>query len=71
MSTIYRMTISIPKELKKQMDAIEEPVNWSAVATASFRAKLVEMAATEKKQTMQDLIQQMQDLIQQMSRTPN
>jgi hypothetical protein len=36
----HRTTISIPRELREQMDAVDDQVNWSAVAAAAFREKL-------------------------------
>lgn len=45
---VVRMTISVPKDLKKQMDAVKEPVNWSAEASRAFREKLVELLGAAK-----------------------
>jgi hypothetical protein len=39
----YRTTISIPEDLKEQMDAVGDGVNWSAVAAQAFRAKVFEI----------------------------
>src|SRR5262245_37714343 len=41
----YRTTISIPEDLKEQMDAIGDGVNWSAIAARAFQAKVFEMQA--------------------------
>jgi hypothetical protein len=38
-----RTTISIPPDLKARMDAVDEPVNWSAIACQAFEAKLAEI----------------------------
>jgi hypothetical protein len=48
-SQSYRTTISIPKELKDEMDAAGEQVNWSAVAARAFRSELARIAATRKR----------------------
>jgi cell pole-organizing protein PopZ len=53
---VSRMTISVPKAVKAKMDA-EEGVNWSAVATRAFEAKLLELLASRKEvHTMNDVI---------------
>jgi hypothetical protein len=33
---VVRTTVSVPAELKEQMDACERPINWSQVATRAF-----------------------------------
>lgn len=35
-----RMTITMPPELKREMGAVPESVNWSAVAAETFRRVL-------------------------------
>jgi hypothetical protein len=49
-----RTTISIPDELKAEMDALGESINWSATAAEAFRAEVergkVRRARTEGKQ---------------------
>jgi hypothetical protein len=45
MGNTVRTTISVPREVKKRMDAAER-VNWSAVATEAFEAKLLELEST-------------------------
>jgi hypothetical protein len=51
-----RTTISVPPTLKSQMDAVEESVNWSAVACRAFEAKLAEIAAKKEQKSMDDVI---------------
>src|SRR5262245_18902261 len=46
MSGVTRMNVSIPRALKAEMDALESPPNWSAVASAAFRAAVLEAKAT-------------------------
>lgn len=41
------ITVSIPKELKQQMDELDE-VNWSAVARSAFTEKLSEIHAIKE-----------------------
>ena len=54
MHTMARTTISIPDELKAEMDALGESINWSATAAEAFRAEIerskVRRARTEGKQ---------------------
>src|SRR5262245_3383125 len=54
-----RTTISIPPQLKQEMEAEEEGVNWSAVATEAFRHKLLELQSSRKGATMNDVIQRL------------
>jgi len=56
---VVRTTISIPQDIKDQMDAVEEPVNWSAVATGAFEEKLGQIAAQKKEKSMEDVIQRL------------
>src|SRR4051812_10128908 len=52
-SKSYRTTISIPQDLKEQMDATADQVNWSAVAAQAFKVKLAEIAS-RRARTMSD-----------------
>ena len=47
----YRMTITVPQDVKEQMDQVNENVNWSAVAAEAFRRKVVEVR-TRRTKTM-------------------
>jgi hypothetical protein len=38
-----RTTITVPAELKARMNAVDEKVNWSAVASQAFEQKLDEI----------------------------
>lgn len=51
-----RMNISVPADLKRQMDAADAGVNWSAVAAAAFRTELLRLQAASKSTKMQDVI---------------
>jgi hypothetical protein len=53
------MNISVPGDLKRDMDAVAAAVNWSAVAAEAFRAKLLELRATQKGSSMNDVIERM------------
>jgi hypothetical protein len=55
---VVRMTISVPKALKAKMDA-EDGVNWSAVASAAFEAKLLELVSKKEATTMSDVVQRL------------
>jgi hypothetical protein len=52
---VIRMNISVPRELKARMDA-EEGVNWSAVASSAFEAKLLELASKKEVSDMDDVV---------------
>lgn len=52
-----RTTISVPADLKRRMDKLKEPVNWSALACAAFEQKLAEVASRKEKKDMDDVIQ--------------
>jgi hypothetical protein len=45
MRRTVRTSISIPPALRTRMKAVEQPVNWSSVATRAFEAKLAEIEA--------------------------
>jgi hypothetical protein len=51
-----RTTISVPPQLRERMDAVDESVNWSAVASRAFEAKLVEIAAKKEQKSMDDIV---------------
>ena len=51
-----RTTISIPDDLKRRMDRVKEPVNWSAIAAEAFELKLGEIARKQKEKTMDTVI---------------
>jgi hypothetical protein len=51
-----RTTISVPPELKEQMEAVEISVNWSALACRAFEDKLAEIAAHKEKKDMNDIV---------------
>ena len=54
-----RTTISVPPDLKRRIKAVEEVVNWSALACQTFEAKLSEIASRKVKKTMDDVIQRL------------
>jgi len=55
----FRMNISVSTGLKKEMDAVPEEVNWSAVAAEAFRSKLLELKSQRKGQNMKDVIERL------------
>lgn len=59
MGNIIRTTISVAADLKRRMDKVKEPVNWSALACRAFEQKLGEIAAKKEKKTMDDVIQRL------------
>lgn len=54
-----RTTISISDDLKKRMDRVKEPVNWSAIAKEAFELKLGEIARNRKEKTMENVIERL------------
>jgi len=54
-----RTTISIPHELKKRMDRVKEPVNWSALACQAFESKLYEIQKLKEIRTMTNVIERL------------
>jgi hypothetical protein len=53
---VVRMTISVPREVKDQMDAATEKVNWSAIATKAFHGELLALKSERKAKTMDEVI---------------
>lgn len=53
-----RTTISVPDELKTEMDKVGG-VNWSALACKAFEIELGEIAKRKEKKTMNDVIQRL------------
>lgn len=45
---VFRMNISVPRDLKARMDKVKGPVNWSAVAAQAFEAKLLELESQRR-----------------------
>src|SRR4051812_42604235 len=50
-----RMTISVPEELKRQMNKVEG-VNWSAIASRAFRQEVAARAVKKGQVSMDDVI---------------
>ena len=56
MSKSFRTTISVPADLKARMNAIDQDVNWSAVACRAFEKKLAEVITKKRSRQMNDVI---------------
>jgi len=54
-----RMSVYVSDDLKKRMDKVKEPVNWSAVACTAFEQKLGEIAERKQRKNMADVIQRL------------
>lgn len=54
---MVRMNICVPRALKARMDDVS--INWSAVASAAFAAKLLALASEKQTRTMDDVIARM------------
>jgi hypothetical protein len=55
----FRTTISVPRNLKRRMDAVKEGINWSAVACRAFEDKLAEIDTKKEEKTMAAVIQRL------------
>lgn len=51
-----RLSITVPSELKEQMDSVQESVNWSGVAAEAFRSKILDLNSQRQGASMQDVI---------------
>ncbi len=51
-----RTTITVPPDLKARMEAVEEPVNWSAIACRAFEQRLAEITKRRGARDMQEVI---------------
>ena len=56
---VTRTTISVPRDLKKRMDKVSEPVNWSGIACRAFEIHLGETAAKKEHKEMSDVVQRL------------
>jgi hypothetical protein len=56
MSKHARTTITIPADLKARMEAIEDVVNWSALACQAFEQKLAEIIKQKGTGNMTDVV---------------
>jgi hypothetical protein len=54
-----RTTISVPGDLKRRMDAVKEPVNWSALACRAFEDKLAEIATKSEQNGLEAIIKRL------------
>jgi hypothetical protein len=58
-SGTVRTTISIPAKLKRRMDEVTEPINWSALAAEAFQDKLAAIAAQKKEGVMTNVLERL------------
>jgi hypothetical protein len=56
MAKHVRTTITVPPDLKARMDAVEEEVNWSAVAAQAFEQRLAQIIQRQGARDMNDVI---------------
>lgn len=54
-----RTSISVPPELKARMDAVAEPVNWSAVACRAFEDELARITTLRGAKDVKDAIERL------------
>ena len=58
-STTIRTTISVRRDLKRRMDKVKEPVNWSGLASEAFERKLAEIESKKENPIMSDVIERL------------
>ena len=56
MATTVRVTVTVPKDLKARMDAVEESINWSAVASRAFDQTLSDLNSRKGVRKVEDVI---------------
>lgn len=56
MASTVRVTITVPKDLKARMDAAEEAINWSAIASRAFEHKLADLISRREIRQMEDVV---------------
>jgi hypothetical protein len=56
MSKHARTTITVPPDLKARMEAVEESVNWSAIACQAFEQKLAEIIRRRGVRDMKEVV---------------
>src|SRR5262245_55786849 len=56
---VIRVNVSVPKALKARMDAVADQANWSAVATAAFEVKVLEIESAVKVEGLDDVVTRM------------
>jgi len=59
-----RFSITVPAELKDEMDGMKESVNWSGISTDAFHRKLLEIQTTRKVTKMEDVIKRMKAAVE-------
>jgi hypothetical protein len=54
-----RTTITVPPDLKARMEAVEEPVNWSAIACQAFEQRLADITRRRGAKDMRQVVQRL------------
>jgi hypothetical protein len=54
-----RTTITVPPDLKARMDAVDETVNWSAIACQAFEQKLADLIRQKGPTDMNEVIERL------------
>jgi hypothetical protein len=54
-----RVNLTLPRELKARMEAVKEPVNWSAVAARAFEAELLDLESKKEVKNMDEVIERL------------
>ena len=58
-TTTVRTTISVRRDLKRRMDKVKEPVNWSGLAADAFERKLAEIETKKENPAMSKVIERL------------
>lgn len=54
-----KLNVYVPDDLKRRMDKVKEPVNWSSLACEAFERKLGEIAEKKKVKAIDDVVQRL------------
>jgi hypothetical protein len=56
---VIRMSISVPRQLKAEMETVDPAPNWSAIACEAFRAQLLRLASRRQAKNLDAVIARM------------
>jgi hypothetical protein len=60
-SGIVRTTISLPRDLRRRMQACGEGVNWSAIAARAFEAEVARINLTAGESNVEDVVARLRE----------
>ncbi len=53
-------TVTVPQALRERMMGVEEYVNWSAIASAAFERKLIDIEGMKKERNLLGVLKRLQ-----------